>query len=340
MSARGVLIVGSGKRVRETALPALARARELFEIHGIFARTAKTVHVDGVEHDVDALDDLTADHLAGVDLVYLAVAKDAVPDVLARLTTFDVAGIDLLIDTPVVRFKHFRHVDRLAAFQSAWVAEDCVELPWLETVRQAVAGDVLGRLRRVVFHRSAYAYHGVAMAKVLLGSNRVSRGRRRSGERVLRLANGTAARMVEPRDYASGWIVLEGTVGSVSDQPGKAPGSMLLEPLVEDGACAGFRIGDVVTRLDADEVALARAGDDGAGGTVIARMDALKRVGFLRLLRSIHAGRGAYPLAEALDDMVVDYHLEKLGLYVANPFTSSRSVLARFLLKTLTRAVT
>jgi len=75
-----------------------------------------------------------------------------------------------------------------------------------------------------------------------------------------------------------------------------------------------------------------------AGATVTSCMEAMKRVGFLRLLRALHAGRGAYPVADALDDMVVDYHLEKLGRYAANPFSSARSPLARGLLAAATRA--
>ena len=74
---------------------------------------------------------------------------------------------------------------------------------------------------------------------------------------------------------------------------------------------------------------------EGAG--VTAWMAGMKRVGFLRLLRAIRSGHGAYPLDEAVDDMVVDYHLEKVGRFVANPFTTTRGPLGRFLLRTLTR---
>ena len=62
-----------------------------------------------------------------------------------------------------------------------------------------------------------------------------------------------------------------------------------------------------------------------------------KSLAALRLLKRIEAGRGAYPLEEGLDDMLVDYHLEKLGFYVANPLTSQRSALGRAALKLLTR---
>jgi hypothetical protein len=66
-------------------------------------------------------------------------------------------------------------------------------------------------------------------------------------------------------------------------------------------------------------------------------MDGMKRVGFLRLLRSIAGGAGGYPLDEALEDAVVDYHLERLGRYRSTPLTNPRARLARLSYKWITR---
>ena len=42
-------------------------------------------------------------------------------------------------------------------------------------------------------------------------------------------------------------------------------------------------------------------------------------------------------LAQALEDTVVHYHLEKLGRYFPNPFTSPHLASARLCLRVLTR---
>lgn len=339
MSERRVLVVGSGKRVREAALPALAHMQGDFTVAGVYARTAKQIEASGREYDVRPLDELAPSDLDGVDLVYLAVTKDAVPAVLARFAAMDVGAIDCLIDTPVVRFKHFRHASQLAVFRNAWVAEDCVYLPWIETVRAARDAGLFGSVQRIEFDRSAYAYHGIATAKALLAARRVrsARRQRRDAEtalRTLRFAEGGEVHVVEPRDYSRGRLRIVGSAATVSDHPDDGA-THQLQPQVVAGAWSGFRIGDITTELDDAEVELGSGPPE--GDTVIARMDAMKRVGFLRLLRSIHAGRGGYPVEEALDDMVIDYHLEKVGRYVANPFTSARSGLARMLLGTLSR---
>jgi hypothetical protein len=58
----------------------------------------------------------------------------------------------------------------------------------------------------------------------------------------------------------------------------------------------------------------------------------------MNALREIHAGHGAYPLEEALDDIVIDLHLEKLRYWRTNPLTSPRSAVGKALLSTLSRA--
>ncbi len=343
MSPRGVLVIGTGKRARETALPAFQRLPGEFELRGVFARRAKELEVGGRRYSVRAAETLCAEALAGVDLVYLAVAKDAVPEVLARLAALPVQGVDLLIDTPVVRFKHFRHVARLARFRAAWVAEDCVHLPWIEPVRRALAAGAIGRPRGVLFTRSAYAYHGLATTKALLGESRVRRARRlRDGELVRRrvwLAGGTEAWMVEPRDYSAGRIAVLGTEGAIADyaiDPPPGGRHLALAPVLRGGQVVALRVGDEQLAFDDDERELL-AGDAPELG-LTGRMEAWKRVGFLRLLRSVARGAGGYPLADALEDMVVDYHLEKLGRYRATPLTDPRRPLAQGLLRLLTRA--
>jgi len=338
MSApRRLLIIGTGKRVRETALPALASLGSAFDIRSVFARRAKEIEVGGRTLDVRAFSTLERSHLDDVDLVYMAVTKDAVPQVLETLDGMAPRQIDLLIDTPVVRFRHFHRVRHLEAFRAAWVAEDCSRLPWFDAVR-AVA-DELGELREIVFDRSAYAYHGLATAKSLLGTTAIASCRRRpvagGAERTVLFKDGRRARILEPRDYSVGSVTAVGQKGALTDSSAPADGALRLTPWIDGTDCRGFRAGEREVALDPAETDLMRG--DAADASVTARMDSMKRVGFRRLLQDIEAGRGAYPVEEALDDTVVDYHLEKAGRYFANPLTSSRSASGRFFLRTLTR---
>jgi len=324
-ATKRILVVGAGGRVTDAVLPALARAGGRFELGGVFARRAREVDARGVLHRVRPLDSLTAAEVAGASVVYVVVAKPAVGAVLAQLGRFDVAHIDLVLETPVVLFKHLHHVRRVRPFRGVSVAEDISALPWLDLVRTLTAHDgALGPPQRVELDRSGYAYHGVALAKALLGDDHVRSGarRRRPGQelRSLRFAGGGEASWTSPRDYSVGAVALHCARGVVSDRAGA--GRVQLEAVLSGGRQVGVRAGDLTLDFDDDEAALCT--EAAAGASLTARMQDMKRIGLLRLFRRIHEGRGAYPLASGLDDMLVDYHLEKLGRYVANPVTSAR----------------
>jgi hypothetical protein len=326
MSAtKRILVVGAGGRVTDAVLPVLARSGARFELGGVFARRARAIDARGTTHRVRPLTELTAREVAATDVVYAVVAKPAVGAVLAQLARFDVAHVDLLLETPVVLFKHLHHARRARPFRSVSVAEDISALPWLDLVRRLTAPDgELGPPRRAELDRSGYAYHGVALAKALLGDEHVRTGvcRRQGGLEVrsLRFASGREAQWTSPRDYSLGAVTLACERGALSDRP--AAGVVTLQPVLAAGRQIGIRAGDLSLDFDDDEAALCT--ELPAEASLTARMQDMKRIGLMRLLRSMHEGRGAYPLASGLDDMLVDYHLEKLGRYVANPFTSAR----------------
>lgn len=111
----------------------------------------------------------------------------------------------------------------------------------------------------------------------------------------------------------------------------------MLAPELEGGAVTAITAGPVRVPLDALESELTVG--DPPGATLTARQDAMKRVGFLRLLRRISANKGAHPLELGLEDMVIDYALEKFGHWRSTPLTTPRALLGRGLYSALTLPV-
>jgi hypothetical protein len=333
VEALAALVIGAGKRVETDVLPALLASGGRWRVRRVLARAARRLELAGTTFEVAALDSLTQADLDACALVHVAVNKDQVPAVLARLLRLDVSRTDLLLDTPALLLKHLAHARRLAAFRNVWVAEDIVELPWLEVARAAA-----GTPREALFDRSAWRYHGVALVKALLGP--LARARRHGRGRGARLeftaAGGGSATIVEPRDYAAGRFRITGERGSVTDSAEwAAQGATLIEALEEGGLCAGFRAGEHVVRLDAHE--RWAFGASRAGESVTAHTEDCKRVGLLRMLRAIHAGRGGYALEHGLDDMAVDAVLERLGRWSRGGLLDVTSRGGRALLSGLAR---
>jgi len=340
---KNVLIIGSGKRVQEAALPAFFRIEEHFTLRGIYARTEKELTVEGRSLQVQRLLDLKQATVDEADLIYMVVGKNSVPTVLKTLAGLNVAAVDLLIDTPVLRFKHLGHLGLLDAFRNVWVPEDCIALPVFDVIEAFLESDAIGDLKRVVFERSGYAYHGIAMGRRLFRARRVRRARQvRAGgdlaRRTVRYDRGGEVAILSPRDYGRGHLTIEGTRGTISDDP-ESHADHHLSAVLDGETCKGFAIDSLKVELTPAEHSLmgspVPASTSGPG--VWVWMEGMKRVGFLRLLEGIADGRGAYPLDQAVEDTVVDYHLEKLHRYISNPFTSAHFASARLVMRALTR---
>ncbi len=364
MSARRILVVGAGKRVLETALPALLAAAPELEIEAVCGRKERRVEAAGRAFDVVPLERLPASRLEACEFVYVAVGKQAVAGVLAALLERGAGRSSLLLETPGLLLKHLRHRPLIERFARAWIAEDCAFLPWLETVRAAAEQHDLGRVEGVCFVQSAYAYHGVATARALLGAGHVAKGtRKRIGTHTLRtleFKSGGYAAALEPRDYAVGRLLIQAQRGAIcaggDDErfalvrhnlpPSASALRAALAPesfaraLRLEVECVGaqpmaLRCGNVRSELDLRERALALGPPPEAG--IVARMESMKRVGFLRLVRRLLAGGAAHPVEFGLEDMLVDWWLERPGFWRDSALTSLRSGLGRALYGTLSR---
>ncbi len=333
-----LVVVGLGKRVKECALPAIAAAGEAVTVRSVFARTAREEQVGGRTLAVRALDTLTREDLADGPTVYVCVPKTAIPAVLERLAALDPGGCDLLIDTPVVRLRDFRAVRLLSAWRSVSVAEDCARLPWLAAIR-ALEED-LGPLQAVAFEHAAYAYHGVATGRALAGGGPLERAQRRRAEggslRSLHYAHGLEVEVLDPRDYSTGRVLARYERGLASDRPMRHEDCTALRPELDaEGRVTAIVAGTHTLPLTPAEASLT-AGDP-TGATLVQRQEAMKRVGFLRLLHELAAGEPGYALMDGLEDMVADHLLERLGRYRSSPWTSPRSGLARGLFSLASR---
>jgi hypothetical protein len=141
--------------------------------------------------------------------------------------------------------------------------------------------------------------------------------------------NGFSCEIVDPRDYSQGRILARYENNLVSDQPAAGESALAVEISLDgEGAITALRLGETEVILDDGERSLTLG--DHPDATLIARQEAMKRVGFLRLLRELARGQAGYPLWDGLEDMVVDHSLERLGRYRSSYFTSPRHRTARW----------
>ena len=270
-------------------IPALQLSSDRYSIEAVVAQSRRRISVNGIDYQVASIDDANSDMLDGIDLIYIGVAKRASGATIEHLV--DLAGDDVtfLVDTPVLNIAHLAKGRALVGRPLSWAAEDCATLPWLGVIDAAVAAGRCGPPAELLLDQSAYRYHGFAMMRRILRSPlRAARKRNLpKGSRLdVRMANGTLASLVTPRNYDSGHFEIVTSDGAViSDDPSAATDGLLLAPIVEAGWCQGFDLGGITIQLNHSEQLAAGAGWQSE--SVTQRMDDLKRAGLVRMLLDI-----------------------------------------------------
>lgn len=330
MTPTTIAVVGAGQRVVNDVLPVIASLPDHASLAGVFTRTPRALEVGGATVPARPLDELVERGLTGIDLVHVVVAKGAVPSVVERLARGGGArDCDLMLETPGLLYKLLGRRAVLAPWRRVFVSEDTTTLPLWDVV--AGFATEHGAVDDVLLDRCGYAYHGVAMARRLLGGGHVRRARRRTaddGRDVRRFevvrADGSvgSATVVGPRDYAASSLRVRAGQRTLGD---RADADVRLAALLDGERCLGFAAGGHEERLEPAESDLMGPWSPTQGDALTPHMHGLKRIGLRRLFARHASERGGYALADGLEDMAVDWHLERFGRYRRNPLTSAHS---------------
>lgn len=341
---RTIAVVGAGQRVVNDVLPVIESLEDGLRLEGVYTRSPRRIEAAGRVYEAASIDALAQRGLDGIDLVYMVVAKGAVPDVVTRIGARGAGATELLLETPGLVYKLLGRRPVLDPWRAVWITEDTTTLPLWDVVDAWAAER--GGADEVLLDRSGYAYHGVAMARRLLGGRCVRRARRhrtgagdqgggdrRDGDRRdLELDGGGRATIVGPRSYPDGSVLVRAGGRTIGD---RADADVRLEALTDGERCLGFRAEGIEIELHPLESDVLGTWHDGPA--LIPNMHGLKRVGLRRLLALHATSSPGYRLADGLEDMAVDWHLERFGRYLRNPITGAHSPWPGRLLRLLGR---
>lgn len=218
---KNVLIIGSGKRVQSTIIPALMCLRDDFNISHIYSRSEKTIKCS-LDYEIETKTQLSDIDVASIDLIMVAITLDQVPSVLKKLLKYNTQHIVLMLDTPVLRFRDIYSVRYFKNFKKVLVLEDTIALPPFVVARDLIVKNNIGKLTSIDFIHNGYKYHALASLKMLVGNNKIISIKNR------KLANKTQVKeilfpqeimtsLLEPRDYSKGKFIIHGESGSIAD---------------------------------------------------------------------------------------------------------------------------
>ena len=337
MRKPNILVIGSGRRVRETILPALYCLRKDFDLHAVYSRnvTPFSLYDKWPVTTCNSLNDIDLDN---VDIIFVAVTIAAVPSVLQQLTERKTNHITLFLDTPVFGSpKDWRYSSLFKFFSNVYATEDCYFLPSFRLFRNIVENGVIGRIRHVYMMHSGFKYHALASLKYLIGTKCVSRIRRRQwntecAEIRITCPGKIGVTLLEPRDYSVGRIMITGDRGCIVDYPLeseiKQNNVVQIQYESKDGKYSGISVNGIpVEGEDLDELFFENMADDMRQHSVT---NCMKIQGLLRMLYKIKDGDNTL-LYEAWDSIYDNFAIavsKKTNLFFdLQMFGTSKSVI-------------
>ena len=166
--------IGAGDRVSRIYRPVVTALQDRVEVCGVATRTQDSADRVSAGTGWPAWTDMGAlVQAATPDLLVVAVPPGVVEDVYPRVADL---GVPLLLETPFawngrrgdMLLQRLRSTRRLVG-----VAEQFPFLPEVRLQRRLIELGLLGRVDAVVNDFAVYDYHGIAMARALLGWHRV-----------------------------------------------------------------------------------------------------------------------------------------------------------------------
>lgn len=220
-----VLIIGSGKRICNSFIPALQCLTETHSIVGLYSRTPAHRQIVCKTWGIEEVVDLENFAFSQVDLVIMSISTHAVPGILQSIGP-QCSETALLIDTPVfMSVKGFLSIRSLKKFKRVLVAEDFIQYPHFKIMRDAISRQALGDIRKIELYRTGYEYHGLALIRSFLNLAKVRSVTIRSvgngdDELTFEFDSGVSATIVEPYSRFDGWVKIEGEKQSLIYDPG------------------------------------------------------------------------------------------------------------------------
>lgn len=242
-----VLVIGAGNRIQNTVLPALFCLEPKVDVVGICSKSRKKLKSPDGKSTFTTITDMNAIDYPSLDAIIVAVTTNNVPDVLRRLTEFNVEKTILFLDTPVLRLDDLRASKYFNFFGRVYVSEDYPFIASFNLVKQLVKAGTIGRLRHIYLFHNGYNHHALAILKHLTSNKLVSfaKVKKRNNEVqeiCFRFPNGVEATVIKPRDYGMGRFLVTGESGFIADYQLAGNSCIHLEYMFDRGVYRGVRV--------------------------------------------------------------------------------------------------
>ena len=168
------LVIGSGKRVEDTLIPALKIVRERTYL---FSRNNEKREYLCSRYNIEGLNNLS-DLPKEVTKIFLAIPSTEFLSYVKLLSKMNLDQTELFIETPIIgQLKNFQIFKYSKYFKDILVCEDWISKPFFKILRILQEQKRLGGIKTIIYKNSGFSYHALAATRSLLNYERLIYGR-------------------------------------------------------------------------------------------------------------------------------------------------------------------
>lgn len=246
---KNILLIGSGKFIANTILPALCLLPDLYSIVGFVNRSGTlSQDITRLSSSITCYKSIaSAIEQKQIDVIFLCVPQHAVIECLKELKQLKLTATPIFISTPIIPLSALKQVSVLKAFKDCYAFEFVPYLKPYQIAKQLVSKGVIGEPIKCWLNHSGYLYHGLATVKQLLKASTIkSSSSLRYGkyyEYTMTFEDNKQAQITEPKSYSEGTMLLAGTKGVISNSLSPLEGVRTIKTETDEcGVLIGFSL--------------------------------------------------------------------------------------------------
>ena len=166
MTKQNIVLIGAGKRVLNTIIPAILCTKNKFNISHIIGTHSKKITI-GNHFEINTSTSLKDVPIKKVDILFIAVPPDTVHKVLKSLSIVDTSHIILFIDTPVCLPQTIGILRYQKKYKHCFTTEDFIGLLPYKIAKETIKKNNLGPILEIEFVHYGFKYHALATIKYL-----------------------------------------------------------------------------------------------------------------------------------------------------------------------------
>ena len=237
------LIIGTGKRARETIIPALEILDdEIF----LYSRNLNSKNPLLTKNYIKQLTIIDS-NLKKFDRIFIAIPQHEIYSYIFKLSKFDLKKVELFIDTPIIgQISNLRIKKFIKFFKKVYVTEDWISKPFFRISNELIKNNNLGNIKKIKFINSGFSYHALAGARSILKNKIVLFAKKTNlkNDNIIYkfYFKNSKIDLVYPVDYDKGKTIIYCENGIISDSFIDKPNSYFISRKINNNRIVGYMV--------------------------------------------------------------------------------------------------